>query len=322
MKLIEEVYGKNYTFVDVRSPKEFEEDHIPGAINIPLLSNDERAIVGMIYKKQSKDLAMEKGLEIISQKLPAMMKSYKKIKGKICIYCWRGGMRSGSITSLLESMKFDVIKLEKGYKDYRRFVREQLNEIKLPNFLIIYGLTGSGKTELLQEITSLDLEGLAQHRGSIFGDINLIPRTQKMFESLLLERLNELKSEKIVVVEGESRRIGKILIPEKVWNHMQKSKKAKILSPSEERVERIYKEYCENIDKDLFKKRILYIKKYLGNKKAEELIQLLEDNKIREVVEIILKDYYDRLYAHTVDNKKYIGEAKNIEELRQIVQNL
>ena len=306
MKTIEEIYNQNYTFVDVRSPKEFEEDHIPGAVNIPLFSNEERSIVGTIYKKESKDLAIEKGLEIMSDKLPAMIKEYKKIEGKICIYCWRGGMRSGSITALLKSLKFDVIKLKDGYKDYRRFVREELDKINIPKFIVIYGLTGSGKTDLLKQVpNSLDLEGLAEHRGSIFGDINLEPNSQKRFESLLLKRLLELQDEKVIYVEGESRRIGRILIHPRVWEHMQKAEKYKLICQDDKRVERIYKEYCHNIDKELFKTKILQIQKFLGKTKAEELIQLLEENKIKKVIEIILLEYYDKLYAHTIENKKY-----------------
>jgi tRNA 2-selenouridine synthase len=316
MKPIKEVYNQDYTFVDVRSPKEFEEDHIPGAVNIPLFSNEERSIVGTIYKKESKDLAIEKGLEIMSDKLPAMIKEYKKIEGKVCIYCWRGGMRSGSITSLLKSLKFDVIKLKDGYKDYRRFVREELDKIKIPKFIVIYGLTGSGKTDLLKQLpNSLDLEGLAEHRGSIFGDINLIPNSQKRFESLLLKRLLELQKEKVIYVEGESRRIGRILIHPTVWEHMQKAEKYKLICPDEERIERIHREYCHNIDKELFKTKILKIQKFLGKKKAEELIQLLEEDKIKKVIEIILLEYYDKLYAHTIESKTYTKTISSLSDL-------
>ncbi|MDP3919151.1 MAG: tRNA 2-selenouridine(34) synthase MnmH [Nanoarchaeota archaeon] len=314
---IDKIYGKDYQFVDVRSPKEFEEDHIPGAVNIPLFSNEERAIVGTIYKQESKEKAIDKGFEILGTKLAHMMKDYKSFKDKkLCIYCWRGGMRSGSITNLLKSTGYDAIQLEDGYKDYRRYVREQLEIIKIPNMIVIYGLTGSGKTEILEQINnSLDLEGLAQHRGSIFGDINLTPNSQKMFESLLLKRLLELQKEKIIYVEGESRRIGRILIHEKFWNAMQKAKKVKIISTTQERVDRIYKEYCGKIDKDLFIEKTKCIEKYIGKKKTAEMVQLLEENKIKEFIEEILINYYDNLYAHTIDSKEYIGEARNKKEL-------
>ncbi|MSR86470.1 tRNA 2-selenouridine(34) synthase MnmH, partial [Candidatus Woesearchaeota archaeon] len=206
---IEDCYGREYVFVDVRSPKEFIEDHIPGAINIPLFSNEERAIVGTLYKQVGKDVAIDKGLEIVGHKLPEMIQEYQTLKEKrIIVYCWRGGMRSGSVVGLLQSLKFDVVQLENGYKDYRRFVREQLDRVHIPSLVILYGLTGSGKTEILGKIkNSIDLEGLAQHRGSIFGDIGLTQRSQKMFESLLLKRLIELQQEKVVFIEGESRRI-------------------------------------------------------------------------------------------------------------------
>jgi len=171
---IDDVYGKEYTFVDVRSPKEFGLDHIPGAVNIPLFSDDERAIVGTIYSKESKERAMDVGLEIASKKLPSMIEVYKKLEQPLCVYCWRGGMRSGSVVSLLKSLGFDVIQLENGYKDYRRYVREELEKVIIPPLVVLYGLTGSGKTEIIQQIDdSVDLEGLAKHRGSIFGDIHL-----------------------------------------------------------------------------------------------------------------------------------------------------
>ena len=131
MITIEEVYGKNYTFVDVRSPKEFTEDTIPGAVNIPLLLDDERAIVGTIYTKESKDKAMQVGMEYISKRLPDMFQEYNKLKQPIIIFCWRGGMRSGSITGLLKACGLNVQQLEGGYKTYRAYVRETLKNIEL-----------------------------------------------------------------------------------------------------------------------------------------------------------------------------------------------
>jgi len=319
MKSIEKVYRKDYSFVDVRSPKEFEEDHIPGAINIPLFSDEERAIVGTIYTKESKDKAMEKGLEFISPKLPEMIKQYKKLKQPILVYCWRGGMRSGSITSLLKSMKFEIYKLENGYKDYRRFVREQLDKVKIPPMIVIYGLTGSGKTEMINQVkNSIDLEGLAQHRGSIFGDVNLKPNSQKRFESLLLKRLIEVKDQNFVFVEGESRKIGKNIIHERFWKHMQKAIKVKVINTMEERVKRIYDEYCVDIDIELLKSKTKMIEKHMGKKKANEIIELLDKKEINKVIEILLIDYYDQLYKHTVDSKKYSGEIHNLQEMKAL----
>lgn len=319
MKTIEETYNQNYTFVDVRSPKEFEEDHIPGAINIPLFSNEERAIVGTIYKQESKDLAIDKGLEFLSTKLPEMVQKYKEIKGPICIYCARGGMRSGSITSLLKSIGFNVIKLKEGYKDYRRFVREQLEQITIPKLVVIYGYTGSGKTELLNKLpNSLDLEGLAGHRGSIFGDINLKPHSQKKFDSLLLKRLIELKDEKVVFTEGESRRIGRILIHEKVWKQMQKSVNCELVVPIQERIDRIEGEYFKGVDPLLIKEKLHLIQKYLGKKKVEEISNYLDQGNKKEAIRICLVDYYDKLYDHTISNRDISYKIQSVEELLEI----
>jgi len=314
---IEECYNKEFTFVDVRSPKEFQEDHIPNAITIPLLSNEERAIVGTIYKKESKEKAVDTGIEFLSKKLPDMLKKYKKLKQPIILYCFRGGMRSNSISSLLKSLGFDVQVLEGGYKEYRRFVREQLEDLKIKSKLyILYGLTGSGKTEILEQLpNSLDLEGCAQHRGSVFGDINLKPNSQKMFESLLLKRLIELEKEKIIFTEGESRKIGKVQIPIAIWKAIQNAKKIKLINTIEQRVERINNEYCKDIDPNIIAEKLDQIEKYLGKKKVFELKLLLKEKKMKEVIKILLLDYYDKLYAHTIDSKEYEFEIKNKEDL-------
>ena len=317
---IEQLYGKDYVFVDVRSPAEFSEDHIPGAVNIPLFSNEERAIVGTLYKQVGKDVAIHKGLEIVGNKLQEMLQTYQQLQGKkLCVYCWRGGMRSASVVELLQSLKFDVVQLEKGYKDYRRFVGEQLEQAIIPPLVVLYGLTGSGKTEILQKLdNSIDLEGLAQHRGSIFGDLGLRPRSQKMFDSLLLQKFYQIQKEKIIFIEGESRKIGQIMIPLRLWVLMQKGTKVKVLCSTEERVERLYKEYCTKMDKEFIIQKLQYIQKYLGKKKTEALIELLGQDKVKEVIQTLLLDYYDPLYRHTVDNKEYRFEIHDAKELQRL----
>ena len=316
---IEQCYNKDYTFVDVRTPKEFEEDTVPGAINIPLFQNDERAIVGTIYKKESKEKAMEKGLEIVKEKLGDFYKEFSKLKQPLVIFCWRGGMRSKSIVQYLKSFDIEAHQLERGYKAYRAFVREQLETIKIPKLVVLYGLTGSGKTEMLLQVeNSIDLEGLAQHRGSILGDIQLEPNSQKRFESLLLKRLFELQNEEFVFTEGESRRIGRIVINESFWKAMQKGTKIKVVCPMEERIERLHKEYCNDLDTILIKKKIGQIVNYLGKKKAKELTVLLDKGNIKKFIEVILLGYYDRLYAHTVDSKKYVATINSIKELKSL----
>lgn len=322
---IEEVYDKNYTFVDVRSPKEFAEDTILGAVNIPLLLDDERAIVGTIYTKESKDKAMQVGMEFISKRLPEMFQEYNKLKQPIIIFCWRGGMRSGSITGLLKACGLDVQQLEGGYKSYRAYVREQLKVVKIPKSVIVYGHTGAGKTEVICKLDNgLDLEGLADHRGSILGDIGLQPVGQKKFESRLLKRLEELKDEKFIVIECESRKIGKVEIPQKVFDKIKKPWKGIFLDKSvDERAEISRKTYFpeatkENINEIISK--LERIKKYLGNKKLDKVKELLRGNMITEAIKLLLVDYYDPHYVNSFGKFDYT--VKTNEEFFEVVKKL
>ncbi len=307
---IEQCYNKDYTFVDVRTPKEFEEDTVPGAINIPLFENDERALIGTIYKRESKEEAMQKGLEIVKEKLAKFYKEFSKLKQPLIVFCWRGGMRSKSIVQYLKSFDIEAHQLEGGYKAYRAFVREQLTLIKIPKSVVLYGYTGAGKTELINQLDNgLDLEGCANHRGSILGDINLKPYKQKKFESLLLKRLQELKNKPFIVIECESRKIGKNTIPEKVFEKIKQPWKTVLLDKSvEERTEISYKNYYFNNKEEIIDKLKL-IKSTLGAKKLDQIIDLFNTNKIKEAIKILLVDYYDGYYKklflnfdHTVDS--------------------
>lgn len=294
---IEQCYNKDYTFVDVRTPKEFEEDSVPGAINIPLFENDERAIVGTIYKKQSKQKAMEKGLEIVKEKLGDFYKEFSKLKQPLIIFCWRGGMRSKSIVQYLKSFDIEAQQLEGGYKAYRAFVREQLKEIKLSKSVVLFGLTGADKTGVIKQLDNgLDLEGCANHRASILGDIGLKANQQKKFESLLLKRLFELQNKGFIVIECESRKIGKNTIPEKVFEKIQNPWKTVFLEKTvEERVEISHKNYYNDNKEEIIQKLKL-IEKTLGKKKLEQVTQLLNEDKIKEAIKFMLIEYYDGYY--------------------------
>jgi len=324
---IEKCYNKEYTFIDVRSPKEFEEDSIPGAINIPLLLDDERAIVGTIYTKESKEKAMEVGMEFISKRLPKMFQQYQdfanKHKKPIVIFCWRGGMRSGSITGLLKATKLDVHQLEGGYKTYRAYVREQLKDIQLPKSVVVYGHTGAGKTEVIKQLSNgLDLEGLAQHRGSILGDINLKPHGQKKFESLLYKRLLELQDEDFIVIECESRKIGKVEIPNAVFKKIKNPWKSIFLNKSvEERAEFSKKVYFQDVTKEQVLQKLELIKKHLGNKKLDQIKEHFEQDQIIEAIKILLIDYYDLHYLNSFI-EKFDYTVKTDEEFFEIIEDL
>lgn len=251
---VEKALGTDYFFIDVRTSKEFEESTIPGAINIPLFSNEERVIVGKLYTKVGQQEAIEKGYEFVQKRIPKLLEKIRKHKNKkLVVFCWRGGMRSKSLAMLLESLGFDIRQLEGGYKAYRKYVMEKLENYKIKvKLIVLYGLTGSGKTKMLKQfMNALDLEGLAQHRSSLFGDIGLKPRSQKMFESLLLKRLEELNNEKYIITEGESRKIGNVIIPEAIFKGMQKGIKVKVEASMEYRIKNLVECYSNKEDKKI-----------------------------------------------------------------------
>lgn len=295
---IDEVIGKDYLFVDVRTRKEFLEDSIPGAINIPLFDEDERAVVGILYKNKGQMEAIEKGYEFFNKKVDDLVSEYNKYKNrKIIIFCWRGGMRSLAVVKLLDSLGFGVYQLEGGYRDYRRYVKGKIDNYKLkPKLAVLYGLTGVGKSEILNKFdNSLDLEGLAQHRGSIFGDLGLKPNTQKMFESLLFKRLEELKKEKFIIIEGESRKIGNVMIPDFLFKAMKEGFRIRINDSIANRVKRIRKIY-DLSDKEIMIQKIGFIEKNMGKKKANEMIKLIEDGDVNGFLKKVLEEYYDNVY--------------------------
>lgn len=322
---VEEALSGNYTLIDVRTPQEYEETTVPGAINIPLFSNEERAIVGKLYTQAGQKEATEKGYEFVQQKLPTLMQEIRRYeKKKLVIFCWRGGMRSKALCMLLENLGLDVRQLEGGHKEYRKYVVEKLKDYKpKAKLVVLYGMTGCGKTKMLKQFkNSLDLEGLAQHRSSLFGDIGLKPRSQKMFEALLLKRLEELKEEKYIITEGESRKIGNAIIPEALFREMQKGIKVKVEASMEYRIKNLIECYTNKEDEKIVEK-IKMLTRRLGKKKTEKMLELFEKKKYEEVARMLLEEYYDPLYAHTVNTQEYAlvirpEETKSIEQLTTV----
>jgi len=320
---VKEALDGEYVFVDVRTPKEFEESTIPGSINIPLFSDEERGIVGRLFTKVGQEEAIEKGYEFVQKRLPKLLEEIRKCgNGKMIIFCWRGGMRSKSLTMLLESLGFDVKQLEGGYKEYRKHVINKLEDYKIKaRLIVLYGLTGSGKTKMLEQFrNSLNLEGLAQHRSSMFGDIGLKPRSQKMFESLLLKRLEELKDEKYIITEGESRKIGNVIIPESVFREMQKGIKVKVEASMECRIKNLMECYSNKEDGKI-REKIKLLSKSIGKKKTEGILDFFDNKKFEEVARMLLEEYYDPLYAHTINRQKYamVIRPEEINVIKQLV---
>lgn len=317
----------NAQFIDTRTPKEYNEDHLPDAINIPILSNEERAVVGTLYKQVSQDTAIEKGIEFFSAKLPLFMKEISKNKNKtLVIHCWRGGMRSRTVAALLASLNFTVFQLEGGYKAYRTYVRERLDSyIIKPKIILLCGMTGTGKTQLLVEFaSSIDLEGIARHKGSLFGGIGLIPNNQKNFENVLLQRLDALQKEKYIIVEGEGKRVGNCIIPAFFWKAMKKGIIVEVKRTISQRAIAISKEYFDTQEKILEGIEIIKIlKKDMSNKNKEKTIELIEQKEYAKAVTILLKEYYDPLYSHTLKDVTYDFSVDNndVQKAKDIISD-
>jgi tRNA 2-selenouridine synthase len=224
--------SKGFTVLDVRSPGEYSHAHIPGAYSLPLFSDEERKIVGTAYKQQSREQAIKHGLDFFGSRMRRMIdevESLTKSKGKskkqkVFVHCWRGGMRSGAVSWLLDLYGFEVYLLGGGYKAYRNWVLQQFE--KEYELKIVGGYTGSGKTQIIHQLKEsgqsvIDLEGLANHKGSAFGGIGqpLQPR-QEMFENMLASDLAAKYSD-IIWLEDESQRIGSLTIPPALWKTMR-----------------------------------------------------------------------------------------------------
>ena len=307
-----------YLLIDVRSPLEFQEDHIEGAINIPLLDNNEIKIIGTIFKEEGMRSAKEKARQLVfpklSQKLEAIHKAIDQTNKKCLVYCFRGGDRSKIIATLLAFERGSIYRLEGGYKSFRKEVVRFFNEEEMPSFYVLYGLTGAGKTDILlalekEGLPVIDLEGLAKHRGSVFGHIGLNKQpTQKRFETLLYFKLIDKK--KFYIVEGESNKIGRISIPCSFYNQLLDGKPYLINCSINERVKRLNKEYASHFesDKEIINEALNYLTIRLGKNTIKEIQTLLVNKEVKEAIKRLLLEYYDVLYEK---NRKKEKEYEN-----------
>ncbi len=289
--------------VDVRSPAEFIEGHIPGAINIPIFDDEERAIVGTIYKQQGRIPAVEKGLEIVGPKMASFVREAAQIatSGKLLIHCWRGGMRSESMAWLFERVGIECFILNGGYKEYRKFLLENVGNI--PKLVVIEGHTGSGKTEILEHLESLgeqviDLEGLANHRGSVFGGIGqeTQPTTQQ-FQNELFEKVIDFDLTKRVWIEGESLSVGRVFLPDPLWKRMNQAECLEILVPLNARISRLVKDYGSLPDEEMIR-AINSLTKRLGDEFTKGILYSYQENNLDQVAEKLLV-YYDQSYEYS-----------------------
>ena len=320
--------------IDVRSPSEFQDGHIPGAINLPVLSDEERSLVGTLYKQDSFE-GKKLGAELICKNISNIFKriiNCKKKDWKPLIYCQRGGERSKSLTTILLRTGFKTNILRGGYKSYRRYVVSELEKLGSKiEFQVICGLTGSGKTKLLSELNrkglqTLDLEEIAKHYGSLLGQYPSVTQpSQKQFESNLLVAMSKLNSEQHVFVESESRKIGNRQIPTAIIKKMRSSKCLLIKMTMEERIDFLLKEYTHFVENP---KTLLNIvakfENYLDKNNFAQLVEAYNKNQWRELVKILLREHYDPSYLKSI-NKNFphfktaqIFKADNYSEIQEL----
>ncbi|MEO1522429.1 MAG: tRNA 2-selenouridine(34) synthase MnmH, partial [Cyanobacteria bacterium J06633_2] len=279
--------------LDVRSPDEFKQGHIPGAVSVPLFNDDERAQVGTCYKKRGREEAIELGLELVGSKLVTFVRLAKglaehsrwsKDKSRtVRVHCWRGGMRSGSMAWLLETAGLSVTTLDGGYKAFRRWVRKMLSVPK--PIISLGGMTGTGKTYLLQALAAsgeqtIDLEGLANHRGSSFGNLGLPPQpSTEHFENLIAMQWATLDPSRSVWIEAESRRVGSCRVPEELFNPMMRAPVIQVVRSREERISNLIQEYGA-VDKDGLVAATDRIRKKLGGLRTQQAIEAIQQGDL------------------------------------------
>jgi tRNA 2-selenouridine synthase len=335
--------SRNALVLDVRSPGEYNHAHIPGAISLPLFTDEERKVVGTEYKQVSRQAAIKIGLDYFGPKMRGMVEAVEKLIGNrqqaidedsacplpvancIFIYCWRGGMRSGAVAWLLNLYGFNVTVLAGGYKAFRNWVIQTNNA---PYQLrLIGGYTGSGKTLLLNELNKkgeqvVNLEELARHKGSAFGNIGMPQQpSQEMFENLLSFELKKVNGEWPMMknsttehlltthhspltfwIEDESQRIGQINIPNAFWQTMRNSPICFLDVPFEERLQNLVTEYGQ-LDKEKMMAAIQRISKRLGPLETKTSVQFLQNNEVKECFRILLH-YYDKQYSKGLHNRE------------------
>jgi tRNA 2-selenouridine synthase len=318
--------------IDVRSQSEFAEDRVPGAINLPVLNDAQRAKVGTIYKQICPFEARKVGASLVAENIARHLDQHFAHKDKHyrpLVYCWRGGQRSNSMAMVLSQIGWSVTVLEGGYKTYRAYVRDQLTSLpEQLTFRVLGGLTGSGKTYILQQLAQhgiqvLDLEGLANHRGSLLGQeweskeilsplppsspapphpISLSPQpSQKYFESLLLEQLHRFDANRPVWVEAESNKIGGIYLPQSLWQQMKQSEFLEIELPLTVRIEWLLQEYPHFIAcPDLLKRKLGHLKSRYGREKINHWYRLIEAEQWHTLVGDLLTCHYDPAYRRSI----------------------
>lgn len=325
--------------IDVRSPAEFAEDHIPGAVNLPVLNNEERAEVGTLYVQVSPFIARKRGAALVSANISRHLDTYLANKPKDyhpVIYCWRGGQRSLSLATVLSQVGWRTGLLKGGYKTYRADVRHQLEIIPGQfRFKVLCGLTGTAKTTILKKLQDfstqvLDLENLANHRGSLLGrEVNSPQPSQKGFDSALLYALQQLDPQHPVWVEAESNKIGQVYIPPLLWTQLKAGICTEVLAPIESRVDyliRTYPQFSNHLQ--TLGIQLQELTKRYGHQQISAWQDLIDQQNVSSIVRSLLDIHYDPAYRRSM-KRQYLNQANQLSlsdlsdhSLNQAVQQL
>lgn len=323
--------AESIPMADVRSPGEYEFAHIPGAFSIPIFDNEERARVGTSYKKESKRKAVLLGLDFVGPKLRQMAEQGKRFSkhNEILVHCWRGGMRSGSMAWLFETIGLEVKLLEGGYKAYRQYMKEQFTQ-KM-DIIIVSGSTGSGKTDILKALEKqgeqiIDLEGLAHHKGSAFGSIGEPEQlNNEMFENVLFDVFRNLDLSKRIWIEDESHSIGRNYVPNEIYAQMRSAVVLKVNIPKEIRIKRLVKEYIR-VNKQELIHNVMRIEKRLGPQNAKACVEAIQEDDYHTAVDMALV-FYDKAYLNGLNKRTEseisdleIGEDNPMETARKLIE--
>lgn len=321
LEVAEALGQDDLVFIDVRTPGEFARASIAGAINIPLFDDRQHREIGLIYHREGEAAARRTALTLASPRLPALVEAVSTAAGgkTPLLYCWRGGMRSFGLQQILNLSGIRAARLKGGYRAYRRFINRRLDNYKLKSkLLVINGLTGVGKTAIILEMIrrgrpAMDLEGLAGHRGSVFGAVGLpAQRSQKDFDALLIRHLEQYNGAPLIVVEGEGRRIGNVHLPAFLTEAIAKGLHLLVNAPLDERVRRIVQEYlpgepsAEELEQ--IRRGLRTLRRRLGDTKVENMIASLSRGDYHTVAEQLCTGYYDCLYSDSrEDRHRYLA---------------
>lgn len=330
---IELVERNDYHIIDVRSPAEFQDFHIKGARNVPIFSNEERADVGTTYKQVGKEEAKMLGLSIVSPKLVHMVNALKEIQKTddkpFLIYCARGGMRSNSFATVMSMMGIQCFQLEGGIRSYRQKIVAGLEAFKQNEkpFVVLEGLTGSRKTDLLEVLEEegypvLNLEQMAGHRGSIFGEVGTDGQTQKAFDRNLFERLNQIGNPDYFLIESESKRIGKAVVPDWILKGKESGKRLHIHYPIEKRVRSICETYQPELHHEHLNEALVRLKKRMDPKLYNEISSFFHEQNYENVVRLLLEHYYDPKYTYTANQYNSHSINVHMDDLQSGLQKI